>query len=113
MDRTWELLETFTLHSKLVKKHSFTHRFVVCDCLSRPFILGEDFLHNHKMTLDWAEENKCALGYRHEKIAFASQPVTDDPLNLKHAIKFPAKTFMVVPAYCSQMFTGRAMANIL
>ena len=29
---------------KLAKKHSFTHRFVVCHRLSRPFILGEDFL---------------------------------------------------------------------
>ena len=62
---------------KIGKKHSFTHKFVPCDHLSRPFILGEDFLHKHKMTLDWAQENKCAFGYTHEIIMVASQPVTD------------------------------------
>ena len=36
---------------KIGKKHSFTHKFVVCECLSRPFILGEDYLWKHKMSL--------------------------------------------------------------
>ena len=92
------------------KKHYFTHRFVVYDCLSRPFISGEEFLHKHRMTLDWAEENKHALGYRHEIIAVASQPVTDKPLKLRNAIKIPPRNFMVPPVNCSQIFTGKAMA---
>ena len=32
---------------KIGKKYSFTHKFVVCEFLSRPFILGEDFLSKH------------------------------------------------------------------
>ena len=35
---------------KIGKKYSFTHKFVVCEHLSRPFILGEDFLSKHYMT---------------------------------------------------------------
>ena len=35
---------------KIGKKYSFTHMFVVCEHLSRPFILGEDFLSKHYMT---------------------------------------------------------------
>ena len=38
---------------KIGRKYSFTHRFVVCKHLSRPFILGEDFLSKHHMTLGW------------------------------------------------------------
>ena len=29
---------------KIGQSHSFTHNFIVCECLSRPLIVGEDFL---------------------------------------------------------------------
>ena len=32
---------------KIGRKHSFTHRFVVCENLTRPFILGADFMSQH------------------------------------------------------------------
>ena len=92
---------------KIGKRHSFTDRFVVCDHLTRPFILEIDFLHKCRMTLDWAEENKCVLGYRHDIIAVASQPVTDEPLKLRNAIRIPPRSFAIAPTYCNQMFTGR------
>ena len=62
------------------------------------------------MTLEWAPKNMCALGYRDEKIAIASQAVTDEPLKLRNSIRIPARSFTVVPTYCSQMFSGKAMA---
>ena len=37
---------------------SFTHKFVVCEGLTRPFILGEEFLSHHCFTLGWNDDNK-------------------------------------------------------
>ena len=43
---------------KIGRAYSFTHRFVVCECLSRPFILGDDFMSKHYMNLGWAPGKK-------------------------------------------------------
>ena len=66
---------------KVGRAYSFTHRFVVCECLRRPFILGEDFLRKHYMKLVWAPGKKRTLGYLDEIIALASQEVTNEPTN--------------------------------
>ena len=92
-----------------IKTYSFTHRFVVCECLSRPFILGEDFLSKHYMTLGWAPSKKRTLGYLSETIAVASQ-VTNELLILRNSIRIPAKNCAVVPTYCELMFSGKVTA---
>ena len=43
---------------KIGRKYSFTHRFVVCENLTRPFILGADFMSQHYMKLGWAPGKK-------------------------------------------------------
>ena len=95
---------------KIGKKYSFTHRFVVCECLSRPFILEEDFLSRHYMTLGWTPGKKRTLGYLSDTIAVASQEVTNEPLILRNSIRIPARNCAVVPAYCEQMFSGKVTA---
>ena len=50
---------------KIGRSYSFTHRFIVCKCLSRPFILG-DFMSKHYMKLGWAPGKKRTLGYLDE-----------------------------------------------
>ena len=67
---------------KIGRKHSFTHRFVVCENLTRPFILGAGFMSQHFMKLGWAPGKKRTLGYLDETIAVASQEVTNEPLIL-------------------------------
>ena len=37
---------------------SFTHRFIVCKGITRPFILGEDFMSHHCFKLGWTDDNK-------------------------------------------------------
>ena len=55
------------VHLKIGKKNvSFTHSFVVCERLSHLFIIGEDFMRKHYMSLQWVPENKCALGFQGE-----------------------------------------------
>ena len=38
----------------------------------------------------------------------ASQEVTNEPLVLRNLIRIPARNCAVVPAYCAQMFSGKA-----
>ena len=91
------------------RNYSFTHRFVVLENLSKPFIL-EDFLSKHNMKLGWAPGKKRTLGYLDEIIAVASQEVTNEPLILRNSIRIPARNCAVVPAYCEQMFAGKVTA---
>ena len=91
---------------KIGRKYSFTHRFVVCENLIRPFILGADFMSQHYMKLGWAPGKKRTLGYLDGTIAVASQ----EPLVLRNSIRIPARNCAVVPAYCAQMFSGKVMA---
>ena len=74
------------VHFKIGKKCSFTHSFVVCERLSHPFIIGEDFMRKHYISLQWVPENKRALGFQGETIAVASQAILDEPLRLRNAI---------------------------
>ena len=95
---------------KIGKKCSFTHSFVVCERLSHPFIIGEDFMRKHYMSLQWEPENKRALGYQGETIAVASQAILDELLRLRNAIRIPPRSTVMAPGYCNQMFNGKATA---
>ena len=46
---------------KIGRKCSFMHSFVVCERLSHPFIIGEDFMRKHYMSLQWVPENKQGI----------------------------------------------------
>ena len=95
---------------KIGRKHSFTHRFVVCENLTRPFILGADFMSQHCMRLGWAPGKKRTLGYLDETITVASQEVTNELLILMKSIRIPARNCVVVPVYCAQMFSVKVTA---
>ena len=53
---------------KIGRKYSFTYRFVVCENLTRPFILGANSMSQHYMRLGWAPGKKRMLGYLDETI---------------------------------------------
>ena len=95
---------------KIGRKFSFNHRFLVCERLTEAFIVGEDFMKKHYMTLQWVPENKHALGFQGQTIAVASQAVLDEPLRLTDAIKIPPRSTVMAPGYYNQMFDGKAMA---
>ena len=44
-----------------IGKHSYTYDFVVCKNLSRPFILGIDFLRQHLIDTCWSPSGKFGL----------------------------------------------------
>ena len=95
---------------KIGRTYSFTHRFMVCENLSRPFILGKDFMSNHDMKLGWAPHKKRSLEYSAKIIAVASQEVTNEPLILRNSLRIPARNCAVIPTYCEQMFSGKVTA---
>ena len=47
---------------KIGRKYSFTQKFLVCENLTRPFILGADFMSKHYIKLGWAPGKKRTLG---------------------------------------------------
>ena len=106
MGITGDVCVNFKIH----RKFSFTHIFVVCERLGCPFIIGEDFMREQYMSLQWVPENKCALGFQGQTIAAASQAVLDEPLRLRNAIRIPPKSTVMAPGYCNQMFNGKATA---
>ena len=95
-----------TVNSK-IGPNSFTHKFIVCEVLTRPFILGEEFLSHHCFTLGWTDDNKRFAEYRNKIIAVASQAVVDDRIMVSHPVRIPARNFTMVPTKCPNMFSGR------
>ena len=90
---------------------SFTHKFIVCKCITRPFILGEEFLSHHFFKLGWTDDNKKFTEYRSEVITVASQAVMDDRIMVSCAVRIPARHFAMVPTKCPNMFSGRVEAH--
>ena len=90
---------------------SFTHRFIMCKGITRPLILGEDFLSHHCFKLGWTDDNKRFAEYRGKVIAIASQAVMDDRIMISHPVCIPARHFAIVPTKCPNMFTGRVEAH--
>ena len=89
---------------------SFTHRFIVCKGITRPFILGEDFLSHHCFKLGWTDNNKRFAEYKGKVIAIASQAVMDDMIMVSCPVHIPAQHFAIVPTKCPNMFIGRVEA---
>ena len=90
---------------------SFTHRFIVCKGITRPFILGEDFLSHHCFKLGWTDDNKRFAEYKGKVIVIASQAVMDDRTMVSHPVHIPVRHFAIVPTKCPNMFTGRVEAR--
>ena len=89
---------------------SFTHKFEVCEGLTRPFILSKEFLSHHCFKLGWTDDNKRFTEYKSEIIAVASQAVMDDRIMVSHPVRIPVRHFAMVPTKCLNMFSGRIEA---
>ena len=86
---------------------SFTHKFILCEGLTRPFTLGEEFLSHHCFKLGWTNNNKRFAEYHNEVIAVTSQAVMDDRIMISQPVRIPARHFAMVLTKCPNMFSGR------
>ena len=88
----------------------FVHRLIVYEGLTRPFIIGKEFLSHHCFTLAWTDDNKSYAEYRYKTMAVASQTIMDDRIIVSYPVKIPARNFAMVPTKCPDMFTDRVEA---
>ena len=93
-----------------IRRCSFTHKFVVCEGLTRPFMLGKEFLSCHCFKLGWTNSNKRFAEYTSEIIAGVSQTVMGYIIIVSCPLRIPARNFAMVPTKCPNMFSGRVEA---
>ena len=77
-------------------KIKFNSNLIVCKNLTRPLILGRDFLTQNHITVQYAEDGKCILDYQHNKL-IASIDVEDKPhLSMTHSVTLRGRTLAIV-----------------
>ena len=77
-------------------KIRFSNDFIVCKHLTRPLILGRDFLIQNHITVQYADDGRCILDYQQQELV-ASLDVEDKPqLNLAYSIMLPGRSLAIV-----------------
>ena len=74
----------------------FNGDFIVCKNLTRPLILGRDFLIRNHVTVQYAEDGKCILDYQQQEL-IASMNIENKPqLSLANSMTLPGRSLAVV-----------------
>ena len=80
-------------------KIRFNSNLILCKNLTRPLILGRDFLMQNHITVRYAKDGKCILDYQQHEL-IASIDVEDKPhLNMTHSVTLPGRTLAIVCIY--------------
>ena len=82
-------------------KITFNSNVIVCRNLTRPLILGRDFLLQHHITVRYATDGRCILDYQQHEL-IASTDIEDKPqLNMTDSVTIPRRTLAIVCIYNS------------
>ena len=74
----------------------FSSDFIVCKNLTRPLILGRDFLIQNHVSVRYSENGKCILDYKQQEL-IASLSVENKPqLSLANSMTLPGRALAVV-----------------
>ena len=77
-------------------KIKFNSDFIVCKNLTRPLILGRDFLIQNHVTVRYADDGKCVLDYQQQELV-ASMDIENKPqLSLANSVTLPGRSLIVV-----------------
>ena len=77
-------------------KIEFTNDFIVCQSLTRPLILGRDFLMRNRVTVRYSEDGKCILNCHQEEL-IATLDITSNPqLRMMTSVLLPGRTLAVI-----------------
>ena len=77
-------------------KTAFTNDFIVCKNLTRPLILGRDFLMRNQVTVRYSEDGKCILDYHQEEL-IASHEIANKPqLRTMASVLLTGRTLAVI-----------------
>ena len=80
-------------------KQLFSFEFIVCRCLSRPCILGLDFLRKHKIGIGWSPGGKFQLDFHQQVLVKSVKVYMSGPtLQTRQCINIPSRSLMVLNA---------------
>ena len=89
---------TITCNFKLGKQ-LFSFEFIVCRGLSRPCILGLDFLRKHKIGIGWSPSGKFQLDFHQQVLVESVKVYMSGPtLQTRQCINIPSRSLMVLNA---------------
>ena len=89
---------TITCDSKLGKQ-PFSFEFIVCRGLSRPCILGLDFLRKYKIGIGWSPNGKFQLDLHQQVLVESVKVYMSGPtLQTRQCITIPSRSLMVLNA---------------
>ena len=75
---------------------SFDFDFIVCKNLTRPLILGRDFLIQNHIAVRYSENGKCILDHQQQELVVATDMDIRPHLNLTSSVSIPGRTLAVV-----------------
>ena len=80
-------------------KMKFNSNFIVCGNLTRPLILGREFLLQHHIMVHYAADGKCVLDYQQQELV-ASNNIKDKPqINVAHSVTILGRSLGIVCIY--------------
>ena len=74
----------------------FNGDFIVCKNLTRPLILGRDFLIQNHVTVQYADDGKCILDYQQQELVAAMDVENKPQLSLANSVTLPGRSLIVV-----------------
>ena len=77
-------------------KTAFTSDFIVCQNLTRPLILGRDFLMKNHVTVRYSEDGKCILDYHQEELIASLEVANKPQLITTASVLLPGRTLAVI-----------------
>ena len=75
---------------------TFINDFIVCQNLTRPLILGKDFLMKNHITVRYAENGKCILNFQQEEMIAALDDTNTPQLKTSTSVLLPGRTLAVI-----------------
>ena len=77
----------------------FSFEFIFCTGLSRPCILGLDFLRKHKIGIGWSPSGKFQLDFHQQVLVESIKVYMSGPtLQSRQCINIPSRSLMVLNA---------------
>ena len=70
--------------------------FIVCKNLTRPLILGRDFLIQNHISVRYSKNGKCILDHKQQELVASISVETKPQLSLANSMTLPGRTLAVV-----------------
>ena len=75
---------------------TFNCDFIVCKNLTRPLILGRDFLIQNHISVRYSENGKCILDHKQQELVASVSVETKPQLSLANSMTLPGRTLAAV-----------------